>query len=226
MIDSYDFQNAFVSCDQHYWMLLSCAAEKCLPWANTWIGEGSLLGDSLTAGVQHQAETSYPTILSHLTGVSVYNAGIPKETAAQVAARMIRAPQQQPDDVSIIWVGRNGYEDKDAILSGVAQMVATLKPPRRFLILSILNSQRAFRGRKEYRAIMDDNAALRSRYPSNFVDVRAALVNSGDRRNPVDAASRVLDVIPPRFHADAVHLNSHGNEIVAREVYTRLATLH
>lgn len=178
-------------------------------------------GDSLTAGAGAGAGNSYPDVLAQLSGFAVYNGGINGDRSFQIAAR-VRADSAHRNDVVVIWAGRNNWQDSAAVLADVAGMVSELAPPRRFLVLSVLNAGYAGVGSFEYRDIAALNQALQAAYPRNYLDIRSLLVARYDPSKPHDVIDHGQDVPPSRLRFDDVHLNSAGYALVAEEVLARL----
>ena len=65
------------------------------------------LGDSITAGLELPEESSYPAQLARITGVSVWNAGVSGNKAADVRARLPGLLDQQRPRVVVVLVGIN-----------------------------------------------------------------------------------------------------------------------
>jgi hypothetical protein len=66
-------------------------------------------------------------------------------------------------------------------------------------------------------AINTLNRQLTTRFPNNFIDVRAALVANANQ-TAMDQADRAADVVPGSLRVDSQHLSSGGYRIVAQQV--------
>ena len=66
-------------------------------------------------------------------------------------------------------------------------------------------------------AINTLNRQLTTRFPNNFIDVRAALVANANQ-TAIDQADRAADVVPGSLRVDSQHLSSDGYRIVAQQV--------
>jgi hypothetical protein len=99
---------------------------------------------------------------------------------------------------TIIWAGRNNYSNPAQVESDIANMVASLPSPKRFLVLSVINGNytNEYVGQSNYNEIASLNAALASTYPQNFLDIRSLLVAQYDPSNPIDVIDQGHDVVP------------------------------
>jgi acyl-CoA thioesterase I len=92
-------------------LLLAAGCSRRKPKLET-LPAGSVvlaLGDSLTYGTGASTETSYPTVLSRLTGWNVVNAGVPGDTAAGALARLPGLLQQHQPSLVIVSIGGNDF---------------------------------------------------------------------------------------------------------------------
>ncbi len=64
-------------------------------------------GDSLTFGYNVKQEKNYPTLLSHLSGYKVVNAGIPAETSADGLKRLPKLLEDNSIKLIILFFGGN-----------------------------------------------------------------------------------------------------------------------
>jgi GDSL-like Lipase/Acylhydrolase family len=186
-------------------------------------------GDSLTQGAGY----NYPDELSVLTGVPVYNAGISGQSAAQIAAQMLAAPQYDSWP-TIIWAGRNDISgvlstDEPNILSNIASMVAALTSSN-YIILSIPNANTEPSGSTNYNEIIAINAALASTYGSHYLDEREYLVTNGLSLAGITPSAQDLtdisnDVPPADLRADFEHPNATGNWVIAQYIYQNITLL-
>jgi len=67
------------------------------------------LGDSLTSGLRLDKSGTYPGFLAEDTGLSVINAGVANDTAADALARVERDVLAHEPDVVLIMIGGNDY---------------------------------------------------------------------------------------------------------------------
>jgi lysophospholipase L1-like esterase len=169
-------------------------------------------GDSLTAG-------AYPMDLQPLLpGSTVYNLGVGGYTSEQIRARFLSFEHLY--DFNVIWSGRNNYGDTEQVISDIADMVAALPSPKRFVVLSLPNGDFSaeYPGMGGYGLIQKLNDALRSTYPNNYIDVRSYLVSKYDPTDPQDVIDHEHDVTPSSLRADQLHLNAEGYGLVAQKI--------
>lgn len=183
-------------------------------------------GDSLTRGNQDGSGVRYPSVLAHLSYLDVYNAGVGGQTSTQIAAREESSPDKF-GDIAVIWAGENNNGDRSQVESDIAAMVATLMPPKKFLVLSILNSDypEQWKGEPAYLAILQLNADLAATYKENYFDIRSWLVSQYDPNSAADVADFAHDVPPASLRFDHLHLNARGYTGVAGQVYQKLLSL-
>lgn len=200
-------------------LLAGCSATVTRTAIDCW-------GDSLTGGDQDGSGVTYPSVLSDLSHYFVYNGGVGGNSSTQIAAREVSA-RDKYGDIAIIWAGRNNFRQTSIVESDIASMVATLKVPKRYLILSILNSNtpEEWKEQPDYRSIMKLNADLAETYRDHYLDIRTFLVSQYDPNSAADLADHEHDVPPTSLRYDAVHLNAEGYTEVAEEVCTKLQSL-
>lgn len=165
-------------------------------------------GDSLTAA-------DYPKILAEKTGMEVVNGGVNGQTSSQIAARMLAAPQLHRCP-TILWAGRNNYDQAYSVLRDLETMVSALAVAgntNRFLVLGVINSSyggREDRGTAPHRVIVDLNRTLEERFGDRFVPVRDILIGAYDPKQAGDQLDFAHDVPPASLRSDALHLNEAG----------------
>ena len=126
-----------------------------------------------------------------------------------------------PDQTAIIWAGRNDNlnTSADAAFDSVVAMVKALRPVNNhFVILSILNASDEPSGSQDYDDIMAFNRRLKVKYPSNYLDVRALLIQAHNSGLPSDVADAANDIPPGSLRSDTVHLNDTGYALIAQAV--------
>ena len=189
-------------------------------------------GDSLARGSGAGTETNtFPAVLGAYSGLLVSNGGVGGETSTQIRARQTAASNTWRSP-TIIWAGRNNYDEHSTILADTAAMVANLATQgntNRYLVLSLLNgSFESFEGRGGggYELITNINAKLAAVYGAHYVDVRSYLVSLYDPALTNDVIDFVNDIPPTSLRSDEIHLNGAGYAAVAKYIFTnKLATL-
>lgn len=177
-------------------------------------------GDSLTFGTGTSPEFSYPSVLAELLpGAEVYNEGIPGQTSPEIAKRFLADPAHW-GDFTVIWAGRNNYRETTQILGDIADMVAALPEPKRFVVLSVTTADfpNEFSGRADANLIRSVDAALKAAYPANYLDVESFLETRYNPRNPKDAADHANAILPSSLRSDEIHLTARGYTLVAQRV--------
>jgi len=171
--------------------------------------------------------------------LSITNISTKKFTRAEAGAVVSVPPcsrawvseNDSDSHIVLIWVGKNDQVSagdawyKKGILSNIKGMVGRLNHDH-FIILGDTNdtddSQK--QGTNWYNRIVGLNAELAKVYPSNFIDVRAKLIedglsDAGLTPTADDTAWIAVGCIPPSLMADMTHPNDYGKELVARYVY-------
>jgi lysophospholipase L1-like esterase len=106
------------------------------------------------------------------------------------------------------------------ILDDVANMVAALPAPKRFVVLGVTTADfpEEYVGQSGYNLIIAVNEALRSAYPGNFIDIRSFLLTQYDPRNPQDVRDQANGIPPSSLRSDQIHLSPRGYALVAQRV--------
>jgi len=180
-------------------------------------------GDSLTAA-------DYPKILAGKTGMEVVNGGVNGQTSSQIAARMLAATHLHRCP-TILWAGRNNYDQPQTVLRDMDAMVAALAlvgNTNRFLVLGVINSSYGGyedQGTLPHRMIVDLNRELSVRYGERFVPVREILIEASDPKNAGDRVDFAHDVPPGSLRSDALHLNESGYGVLVKYLLQHKMTL-
>lgn len=157
----------------------------------------SAWGDSLTAGA---GGTPYPVYLRAILGRPIFNGGVGGETSTQIRTRMLPVVSRH-EDFTIIWVGRNNFNDGVTVQSDVSSMVSALGHER-YLVLSVLNASAEGSGSPNWARILALNSNLENIYgATHYRDIRTWLVNSalavvGVTPTSQDLTDVANDVIP------------------------------
>lgn len=166
------------------------------------------IGDSLTAGTgASDASKNMPADVSNLFGPGGRRyqvIAIGGSASTRIKDEFLRdSPPVEKGDVTVIWIGRNNYDDPTAVLSDVAAIVAHLKN-KHYIVLPILAGDYPTeqKGQPGAKAIATLNDQLRLKYDLHYV--------------PIDANLSSAD----RF--DHIHLNDLGYAKIARMVFTNL----
>jgi lysophospholipase L1-like esterase len=185
-------------------------------------------GDSLTYGA---GGISYPSQLSNLAGVPIYNGGVNGYTSSQIAAAMLAASSTWSDP-TIIWAGTNDITgslstDEPIIDSNIASMVAALQSVgnNNYLILSIMNYTTEPVGNATHNEIIQINSDLASLYGAHYWDVRSYLVSKYNPSLPQDVIDHGNDVLPTSLRFDTLHPNTAGNLDIAQYLYQHISLL-
>jgi lysophospholipase L1-like esterase len=187
-------------------------------------------GDSLTAGNEDGTGVTYPAVLARLTGRTVYNGGVGGQTSTQIRARETSAPSYLLSSPTIIWAGRNNYDNPSQVESDIAAMVAALGSNTNYLILSVENGSGENIGTSNYNFIISINASLASTYPGHYLDVREWLVQNGLSQAGIATSTQDQldynnDVPPTDLRYDGIHLNAAGYTVLANYIYSNFSIL-
>jgi hypothetical protein len=180
-------------------------------------------GDSLTAA-------DYPRILAGKTGMEVVNGGVNGQTSSQIAARMLADPHLHRCP-TILWAGRNNYDQPQTVLRDMDAMVAALAlvgNTNRFLVLGVINSSYGSyedQGTLPHRLIVDLNRTLSERFGDRFVPVREILIDAYDPKNASDRVDFAHDVPPGSLRSDELHLNESGYRVLVEYLLQHKMTL-
>lgn len=160
-------------------------------------------GDSLTYGDEELDGVTYPGLLATLLGASVYNGGQDGATSQQILSNF----QAQPsllDRIDIFWETRNNlFTDGVSVIIGNinSQIAALTSNPKQYLVLSLMNNEGEPKGSGAYQTVLSANSALSSAYPSNYLDIRSAIVVGYNSYIPADALDSSNDIMPQSLRA-------------------------
>lgn len=184
-------------------------------------------GDSLTSGYLATRSHSWPALLEGVFHRKTVNEGVPSQSSSQIKARMLARQKGSGPETAIIWAGRNNAFHPDIVISDIAEMVASLNPGSKYLVLGIFNGDfpDEQRGESRYQGVIKINAALKDTYGNRFVPLREILLSKGNVRFPEDAENLRYDVVPKSVRIDQIHLNDRGHAIVAGAVDDAFAAL-
>jgi lysophospholipase L1-like esterase len=177
----------------------------------------SAWGDSFT-------DIGAPWFQNALPKFGMHYGGYTGETSTQIKVRMLARPDRH-NDISIIWVGRNNFSSPSTVKADIAEMVAALASPKRFLIVSVFNGTTEPAPGANYNTIITLNNELAALYGPNYLDARALLVAAYNPALPQDVIDRNNDVPPLSLRADTLHYNTAGAKIVAAAIAAWVATV-
>lgn len=169
-------------------------------------------GDSFTS-------SDYPVPFAQFTGYHMVDKGIGGETSTQIKLRMLGDPESHKF-ASIIWAGRNNYQDTATVIKDIKEMVNALKDVgnNKYLVIGIVNGNFApeFKGGELYNIIIGLNKKLSKIFGNHFVDIRPVLVglyNPGSQQDILDhdhdvpPTSKRIDPLHPTLSADSAIAN-------------------
>ncbi|MBW5438812.1 hypothetical protein FXB41_29845 [Bradyrhizobium canariense] len=158
-------------------------------------------GDSLTAGTGAALHEDYCSVLANLLYRNSYNGGVGGETSRQIRKRMIERVAGLDGGITIIWAGRNNYNEPQAVMNDVSAMVKSLPNKAHFLVLGIIRGEYPDEGFRQPgdTKISELNRELAGLYGGNFLDIQLDF--------PLASAST--------YRADQIHLNRLGYSKVA-----------
>jgi hypothetical protein len=138
-------------------------------------------------------------VVAHVGSSDVFTRATPGSPVASLPdspVKIITGPMN--DGFVIIWAGKNNASNPVQVLSDIAAIVGVLPEPKKFLVLSVTNSNvpAQWQGGVQYDGYLKLDAALASAYPQNFIDIRARLVATYKPDDPEDVIDHSHDVIP------------------------------
>lgn len=149
---------------------------------------------------------------------------LPKYPVAVIPA----ARNVYKNHTSIFWLGRNNASSTDRIMEDVQASIDALAPGKaRWLVLGVVNSIPEITGTATHTAILELTRRQKALYGRRFVDIRRLLIDYGLQvanitPTATDTQNINNDTVPMSLRSDSVHLNSIGNQVVARFVMERL----
>ena len=182
-------------------------------------------GDSLTAGANVAFGHDFPHLVGAALGRAVFNGSFGGDTSTQIKRHMLARAAGLDDGVTIIWAGRNDFQDPDTVKANIAEMVASLPPGSHFFVLEILNGAYSGEGLggAQYNVLTKLNSDLSVIYGDHFLPVRKHLISFFDPDNPEDTQNKTQDVVPASLRSDKIHLNNTGYALVAAYIEEAIA---
>jgi acyl-CoA thioesterase I len=166
------------------------------------------LGDSLTFGTGATPETSYPAVLSRLSGWNVVNAGVPGDTSAQALARTQPLLDEHKPALVLLCIGGNDLlrrMDEAALRQNIERICQTAtQSSAQVLLVAVPKPTLA----AKFIGSLSDHKL--------YGDVAEAL------KLPLHRQGWSEVLADERLRADAIHANAAGYEQFARGL---LATL-
>ncbi len=166
------------------------------------------LGDSLTFGTGATPDTSYPAVLSGLSGWNIVNAGVPGDTSAQALARLPPLLDEHKPALMLLCIGGNDLlrrVDEAALRQNIERICqSATQAGAQVLLLAVPKPTLA----AKFTGSLSDHPL--------YGDLAEALQLPLHRQG----WSEVL--ADERLRADAIHANAAGYEQLARGL---LATL-
>ncbi len=128
--------------------------------------------------------------------------------------------------INIFWCGSNDVANP-TITSVPAQLdkcidKLTTTASRKFLILGPIANKVYGAASAEYQAMRAVSDEMKSRWPRNFIDIHALLVEHYDPLNAQDVIDYANHVVPSSLRVDNIHLNNTGYGIVAAAVKSHI----
>jgi lysophospholipase L1-like esterase len=182
------------------------------PLPSTASSDIALWGDSMVPGVARAFQYVDPAR-------QIHDGGIPGETSMQIAARQL-ADTAHTNWINVFWYGHNNPTAAAQIKADIAASVAHLASGNTsFVVMSVVNQDpREVRGTPGYQILIALNNELAATYPQNYLDIRAFLVQQSNPGDWQEAQDLQEDVPASSLRFDAIHLNGHGSEMVARRI--------
>lgn len=182
-------------------MLAACEAPKldALSSADVIVA----FGDSLTAGVGVNAESSYPARLSELSGIKVINAGVSGETTSEGLVRLPQVIEEHNPGLLILLEGGNDIlqnKSDKLIAQNLDKMIQiALERDIQVVLIGVPEKSLFSRSAPFYRDLAEKHKLV---FDANLV---GNLMRS------------------PSMKSDSVHFNKEGYTKMAEEIYALLS---
>ena len=160
-------------------------------------------GDSLTYGYNAKPNESYPTILSHLSGMKVINAGIPAESSGDGLRRLPKLLEDNNIKLMILFFGGND------IMQGVS--MSELKTNLKTMI------KRAKQKQIQVLLISVPNLSL---FGLSALDLYDEVAKEEDIPLLSGMLAEILE--QPSLKSDQIHPNALGYKLMAEKIYEKL----
>ena len=160
-------------------------------------------GDSLTYGYNAKPNESYPSILSHLSGMKVINAGIPAESSGDGLRRLPKLLEDNNVKLMILFFGGND------IMQGVS--MSELKTNLKTMI------KRAKQKQIQVLLISVPNLSL---FGLSDLDLYDEVAKEEDIPLLSGMLAEILE--QPSLKSDQIHPNALGYKIMAEKIYEKL----
>lgn len=126
------------------------------------------------------------------------------------------------DAIQVFWWGRNNVPTLTGLDILIDNAIDLMSSPRRFIIIGVLPARTEIIGTANYNAIIAMNAVLDANYPDNYIPITPPTVEemsdimyTPTSQDNIDIANGVF---PTGMHADNIHLNGYGYNIIANRV--------
>lgn len=180
-------------------------------------------GDSLAASAGASGpSTFWLTILAAALKRPYSNQGVGGTTSTDAKNKQTADTAHQ-NWLAIYWTGHNNLAPASTVVSDIQAMIAhqTTTGGKYLVILPVRNTANG-------PGVAGDNtyllrSALQAAFPSNYVDVPAALLANGNG-SAGDNAAIAVNQTPPSLQADSIHLNDAGYAIAAATVQAALVS--
>lgn len=170
-------------------------------------------GDSITVPVVPNLQVLVPQR-------TVYDGSGIAQTSGQVVARATGNATTRPY-IAVFWCGHNNFQ-----LGGINQVVSDISSAvnqlasangNRFIVVSMINEDTAagIRGGSQYSVVLQINAQLQAAFPSNYLDMRSALVARYNPSIAQDVIDHNNDVVPSSLRYDEIHFRQDGSAYAA-----------
>ena len=160
-------------------------------------------GDSLTYGYNAKPNESYPTVLSHLSGMKVINAGIPAESSGDGLRRLPKLLEDNNIKLMILFFGGND------IMQGVS--MSELKSNLKTMIKSAKQKQ------IQVLLISVPNLSL---FGLSALDLYGEVAKEEDVPLLSGMLAEILE--QPSLKSDQIHPNALGYKLMAEKIYEKL----
>lgn len=196
---------------------ITSISSQFLSWATTTTGYASGIVNGVPCLITRTVVSSVETYV--IRGANGSTATIPANSIFYPDSSYNALPT-----IQIFWWGRNNVPTLTGLDTLIDNAISIMPSPRRFLVIGVLAALTETSSTSNGIAIANMNAILSANYPNNYIvatpptnSEMSAIMYTPTTQDNIDIANGVF---PTGMHADNIHLNGYGYNIIANRVAT------